>query len=207
MTLIVSGMIGKYSILAADRKQSNLFTILINNSFLKDITKIRLVSGIAFSGTGRASILNAIKDDFTNLIKENPEKLLLDNKINYFNHISDFKGLNFVVTMQLNTGAFIHKFYLQGKNSYYNHVESSNNKSEINPYNIMVLQPADVNIDDALKYCIDVFKNSINDNKETIIQKLKIIFDTYSKESKFVSADFDVVFQSANEEPIILNVK
>lgn len=207
MTLIVSGMIGKYSILAADRKQSNLFTILINNSFLKDITKIRLVSGVAFSGTGRASILNAIKDDFAHLINESPEKLLLDDKINYFNHISDFKGLNFVVTMQLNTGAFIHKFYLQGKESYYNHVESSNNKSETNPYNIMVLQPADVDIDSILKYCINVFENSKNDDKDAIIQKLKTIFDTYSKASKFVSADFDVVFQSADEEATILNVK
>lgn len=200
-------MIGKYSILAADRKQSNLFTILINNSFLKDITKIRLVSGVAFSGTGRASILNAIKDDFAHLINESPEKLLLDDKINYFNHISDFKGLNFVVTMQLNTGAFIHKFYLQGKESYYNHVESSNNKSETNPYNIMVLQPADVDIDSILKYCINVFENSKNDDKDAIIQKLKTIFDTYSKASKFVSADFDVVFQSADEEASILNVK
>lgn len=200
-------MIGKYSILAADRKQSNLFTILINNSFLKDITKIRIVSGVAFSGTGRASILNAIKDDFTHLINESPEKLLLDDKINYFNHISDFKGLNFVVTMQLNTGAFIHKFYLQGKDSYYNHVESSNNKSETNPYNIMVLQPADVDIDSILKYCINVFENSKNDDKDAIIQKLKTIFDTYSKASKFVSADFDVVFQSADEEASILNVK
>lgn len=207
MTLIVSGMIGKYSILAADRKQSNLFTILINNSFLKDITKIRLVSGVAFSGTGRASILNAIKDDFTRLINETPQKLLIDDKIYYFNHISDFKGLNFVVTMQLNTGVFIHKFYLQGKDSYYNHIESSSNKSENNPYNIMVLQPADVDIDDILKYCIGVFSNSENDNKEAIIQKLKIIFETYSKASKFVSADFDVVFQSADEASTILNIK
>lgn len=207
MTLIVSGMIGKYSILAADRKQSNLFTILINNSFLKDVTKIRLVSGVAFSGTGRASILNEIKDDFTHLINKSPEKLLLDDKINYFNHISDFKGLNFVVTMELNTGVFIHKFYLQGKDSYYNHVESSNNKSEANPHNIMVLQPADVDIDSILKYCINVFDNSKNDDKDTIIQKLKTIFDTYSKASKFVSADFDVVFQSADEEATILNVK
>jgi len=207
VTLIVSGMIGKYSILAADRKQSNLFTILINNSFLKDITKIRLVSGVAFSGTGRASILNAIKDDFTRLINETPQKLLIDDKIYYFNHISDFKGLNFVVTMQLNTGVFIHKFYLQGKDSYYNHIESSSNKSENNPYNIMVLQPADVDIDDILKYCIGVFSNSENDNKEAIIQKLKIIFETYSKASKFVSADFDVVFQSADEASTILNIK
>jgi hypothetical protein len=206
LTLIVSAMIGKYSVLAADRKQSNLFTILINKSFLEDITKIRLVSGIAFTGTGRASILNDIKADFAQLINKDPLKLLSDDKIDYFNNKSDFKGLNFVITLQLNTGDFLHKFYLQGKNSYSNYIEHSNNRVNSNPFNIMVLQPADIDFNSSLKYCIKIFNDINNDDKGTIILKMKEIFNTYSKASKFVSSDFDIVFQNKNEESIIINV-
>lgn len=206
MTLIVSAMIGQYSVLAADRKQSNLFTILINRSFLKDITKIRVVSGIAFSGTGRASILNEIKDNFTKIIEENPEKLLVDDRLDYFNNKSDFKGLNFLVTLQLSTGEFIHKFYLQGTDGYYNHIERSDVKPKINPFNIMVLQPADVEFSDALNYCIEIFKNMTNDDKYTIILKMKAIFSQYSKQSKFVSGDFDIVFQKEGEQTTIINI-
>lgn len=205
MTLIVSAMVGQYSVLAADRKQSNLFTILINKSFLKDITKIRVVSGIAFSGTGRASILNEIKDDFTKIIEETPEKILVDDRLDYFNNKSDFKGLNFVVTLQLSTGVFLHKFYLQGTDGYYNHVERSDIKPKINPFNIMVLQPADVEFNDALNYCIEVFKNSTGD-KHAIISKMKLIFSHYSKTSKFVSGDFDIVFQNDGEKTTIMNI-
>lgn len=208
MTLIVSAMIGQYSVLAADRKQSNLFTILIGKSFLKDITKIRLVSGIAFSGTGRASILNKIKSDFTTIIHKNPQELLVDDKLKYFNKISDFKGLNFVVSLQLSTGEYLHKFYLQGKNSYYKHFEISNNRKTSNPFNIMVLQPADIDFDEALNYCINAFASSENESKETIVLKMKNIFKHYSKKSKFVSSDFDIVFQGDNKDeiPIIINV-
>lgn len=208
MTLIVSAMIGQYSVLAADRKQSNLFTILIGKSFLKDITKIRLVSGIAFSGTGRASILNKIKSDFTTIIHKNPQELLVDDKFKYFNKISDFKGLNFVVSLQLSTGEYLHKFYLQGKNSYYKHFEISNNRKTSNPFNIMVLQPADIDFDEALNYCINAFASSENESKETIVLKMKNIFKHYSKKSKFVSSDFDIVFQGDNKDeiPIIINV-
>lgn len=208
MTLIVSAMIGQYSILAADRKQSNLFTILIGKSFLKDITKIRLVSGIAFSGTGRASILNKIKSDFTTIIHRNPEDLLVDDKLKYFNQISDFKGLNFVVSLQLSTGEYLHKFYLQGKDSYYNHFELSNNRNNSNPFKIMVLQPADIDFEDTLNYCINAFANSENESKETIVLKMKNIFKHYSQKSKFVSSNFDIVFQSDNKDeiPIVINV-
>jgi hypothetical protein len=201
-------MIGQYSVLAADRKQSNLFTILIGKSFLKDITKIRLVSGIAFSGTGRASILNKIKSDFTTIINKSPQELLVDDKLKYFNKISDFKGLNFVVSLQLSTGEYLHKFYLQGKNSYYKHFELSNNRKTSNPFNIMVLQPADIDFDEALNYCINAFASSENESKETIVLKMKNIFKHYSKKSKFVSSDFDIVFQVDNKDeiPIIINV-
>lgn len=196
-------MIGEYSVLAADRKQSNLFTILINRSFLKDITKIRLVSGVAFSGTGRASILNDIKEDFTQIIQEQPEKLLVDDRLDYFNHKSDFKGLNFVFTLQLSTGEFIHKFYLQGSDEYSSHIERSGIKPKINPFNIMVLQPADVEFNDALNYCIATFKDIEHNEKHNIIEKMKTIFLHYSKQSKFVSSDFDIVFQGDDEANII----
>jgi hypothetical protein len=201
-------MIGQYSVLAADRKQSNLFTILIGKSFLKDITKIRLVSGIAFSGTGRASILNKIKSDFTTIIHKNPQELIVDDKLKYFNKISDFNGLNFVVSLQLSTGEYLHKFYLQGKNSYYNHFELSNNRKTSNPFNIMVLQPADIDFDEALNHCINAFSSSENESKETIVLKMKNIFKHYSKKSNFVSSDFDIVFQGDNKDeiPIIINV-
>lgn len=195
MTLIVSAMIGQYSVLAADRKQSNLFTILIGKSFLKDITKIRLVSGVAFSGTGRASILNKIKADFTEIIHKNPENILEDDKLTYFNNVSDFKGLNFVVSMPLNTGKYLHKFYLQGKDSYYNYYEYPNDRKTSNPLNVMVLQPADIDFDTALKYCLEAFQDIEYIDKETILLKMKEIFKYFSTASKFVSADFDIVFQ------------
>lgn len=203
MTLIVSAMIGQYSVLAADRKQSNLFTILINRSFLKDITKIRLVSGVAFSGTGRASILNEIKEDFTRIIQDQPEKILVDNRLDYFNQKSDFKGLNFVVTLKLSTGEFLHKFYLQGSDYYSNHIERSGIKAKINPFNIMVLQPADVEFNDALNYCISTFKDIEHNDKCNIIEKMKTIFMHYSKQSKFVSSEFDIVFQGDDDVNII----
>lgn len=203
VTLIVSAMVGQYSVLAADRKQSNLFTILIGKSFLKDITKIRLVSGVAFSGTGRASILNDIKMDFTHEIKEHPEKFLVDDKLSYFNKKSDFKGLNFVASLQLNTGDFLHKFYLQGKDSYYNHIEHSGAVIETNPFNIMVLQPADIDFEDALNECIKIFSGSEQDTEEMIILKMKKIFTQYSQKSKFVSSDFDIVFQASGKESSI----
>lgn len=206
VTLIVSAMIGKYSILVADRKQSNLFTTLIGKSFLKDVTKIRLVSGVAFTGSGRVFILDKVKAHFTTIIERNPEELLWDDKLKYFNKISDFKGLHFVVSLPLKQEMYLHKFYLQVKNSYHNHFEYSNNRIISNPFNIMALPPSDVDFDDALKYCVEIFNNSESINKETIVLKMRTIFKHYSKASKFVSSDFDIVFQSHDENPVIINV-
>lgn len=70
----------------------------------------------------------------------------------------------------------------------------------------MVLQPADIDFNNSLKYCIKIFNDINNDDKETIILKMKEIFNTYSKASKFVSSDFDIVLQNKNEESIIINV-
>lgn len=206
MTLIVSAMIGQYSVLAADRKQSNFFTTLIGKSFLRDTTKIRLINGIAFTGGGRVFILDKIKAEFTAIIKKDPEELLLDDKLKYFNNISDFNGLNFVVALPLKDKKYLHKFYLQGKESYYNYFEHSNDILDLNKFNIMALPPADVSFDEVLKYCIELFKNSEDMTKETILLKMRTIFKYYSSVSKFVSSDFDIVFQNHDDESIIINV-
>lgn len=206
VTLIVSAMVGQYSVLAADRKQSNLFTTLIGKSFLRDTTKIRLIHGVVFTGGGRVFILDKIKADFTAIIQKDPEELLVDDKLKYFNQISDFNGLNFVVALPLKDEQYLHKFYLQGKDSYYNYFEHSNDRLALNPFNVMALPPADVSFDDALKYCIKLFNSSEDMSKEAILLKMRTIFKYYSRVSKFVSSDFDIVFQSHGDEPTIINV-
>lgn len=206
MTLIVTAMIGNYSVIAADRKQSNLFTILIGKSFLKDTTKIEISSNFIYTGTGRVSILNKIKKYFKISINNN-KNIIPSEIVNFLDHHSDFNGLNFVSISKNSEQEFIHQFYFQDINKYIPYTLNSKTKDLNNKYNVITLNPADINFKTSIYIAKKEIENLESFEKEDIVNSFKKIFKHFSVNSKFVSSEFDIVFLSNNEISPIINIK
>lgn len=195
MTLIVTAMIGNYSIMAADRKQTIDPNFWMFQNFVPDITKIILHDGVAFTGSGNASILDIIKQYYKNLIDKDINKVLLDHT-KYFNETSDFKGLNFVTSTVITGGIFLNIFHLQDEKSYYIVYIRSDQIYNNDAFKIVILPPSDINpfVFDIKNCCETEFLKLVIYDEYSIINALKNIFKIVNTKSKQVSSDFDVVF-------------
>lgn len=206
MTLIVTAMIGNYSIMAADKKQTIDPYFSLFQHLVPDTTKIVLHKGIAFTGSGNANILDDIKSHYINLINNEIIKITEDQS-SYFNKISDFNGLNFTICAILSSGVFLNIFYLQNSTQYIFKFFRSDHQIENNNFKIGILYPPDIKYDSVFEYSYKEFSKLHNLDKISIIDSLKNIFKKFSTESKFISADFDVVFLEKDKTYFIENIE
>lgn len=208
MTLIVTAMIGDYSIMAADRKQSihpdfDVFSFFIPKP--EDTTKIILHNGVAFTGSGNSLILDRIKSYYKSLIDININEIVED-KSTYFESVSDFKGLNFAISMVITDCVFLNVFHFQNDDKYlYKAIRSD--VIYDSKFKIVILPPSDVDYSNIFNYCQLEFSKLISYNENSIVVALKKIFRKISNESKYVSSDFDVVFLPLYNGHSICNIK
>lgn len=211
MTLIVTAMIGNYSIMAADRKQSlnpnfEYLSKLINFNSFEDVSKIVLKENCFFSGTGNASILHSIKEYYIDLIDNDIDKITTDNS-KYFEEKSDFNGLNFVISTCLNSGVFLNMFYIQESNKYIFNFLRSDFEIPNNNFKISILNPPDIKNNFIFEYCNKEFSKLNKFDSQTITKSFKKIFRFFSDESKYISSDFNIVFFEKNKVPYIKYIK
>lgn len=205
MTIVLTAMIGKYCIMAADRKESyNLSSFIgrINQKLRppSEVNKIVIANNNSFSGTGSVRVLNVFKKYFKNIALKTPHKLYNINEyIELFNKKSDFDGLNFCVISPISDG-FISTMYYYLDKKYTSYMISSNMGYKKGKGQI--LGPSDIIYNDLMSEylnMIELLSNEDDINEQIIIDYLKVFFKRNSKKSKYVSSNFDIVFHSLAE--------
>lgn len=185
MTLIVTGMIGEYAFIAADRKKPPVYDL----KKTKTESRILSVNNVFLVGSCNINIAKKYNKYFSKIAKNNPDDLT-DKALHlkYFEAMSDCERVNYFLLFRTTSNQIYHTLYSQtGETSH--EVHTLNMRKDRNDV-FCLIPPFDLDgeaVQDRLNYLVSIMPDK---SLSSITNVLKQLYTECSHISPFVMSGF-----------------
>jgi hypothetical protein len=205
MTLIVTGMIGEYAFIAANRNRNYVYDMekkcMVLTPLTKKESKILIVNDVVLVGSCNVVLLKKYNKYFLSIAKKNPEDLKKYEKhLDYFGDNSNFDRVNYYIMFRSKTNKIYQNLYCQTDDL--SHEAHQLQLVKGDDYGFYIVPPFDLDgqeVFDRLDYLFSIMPDK---SLHFITNALKQLYTECSDVSPFVTSGFHLAVMHKKEQDI-----